>query len=354
MSHQPPVITIASPVDGIEVHEPELTLTYHVRSPSGQRIAEITVTANGRPLLDIQRKALESGVAEETGTLTVRVPPEDAEIAVIAKTANGRPSQPGTIRMRWRGVTDAFKAKLYVLAIGISRYEHYGNLQYADRDAVDFVNQMKRQKGGLYKDVAVHSLVNEQANARAVRLGLNWILHETTQRDIAVVFISGHGVTDRGTYYFLPYDVDPATISATAIPQSDISRVFDQTVGKVIVFLDTCHAGGVQGVKGSEVDINGLANELTKAGRGVVVFMSSTGNQKSFELDDFRHGAFTTALLEGLDGRADYTKDRIVSTSELSVYVPERVKELVRGKGDQMPTMLKPDTTPHLQLFVVP
>ena len=199
----------------------------------------------------------------------------------------------------------------------------------------------------------VQNLVNEQADARAVRSGLNWIRKETTQRDIALVFISGHGVTDPGQYYFLPYDVDRADVFATVIPKSDISHVFNQTAGKVIVFLDTWHASGVQTTrrKGSDVDINGLVNELVKAGQGVAVFASSTGNQLSLELDEHRHGAFTVALPEGLDGRADLD-DRVISTNELDLYVSNRVKQLT--KGEQQPATAKPDTTPDLRLFLMP
>jgi uncharacterized caspase-like protein len=142
---------------------------------------------------------------------------------------------------------------------------------------------------------------------------------------------------------------------ATGIPKSEINRVLNQTVGKLIVFLDTCHAGGVQGrtVKGSlQADTNGVVNELAKAGRGAVVFASSTGNQVSLELDKYQHGAFTAALLEGLAGQADYTRDGTISTDELSLYVSDRVKKLTNG--DQMPVTGKPDTTPDLRLFVVP
>ena len=64
-------------------------------------------------------------------------------------------------------------------------------------------------------------------------------------------------------------------------------------------------------------------------------------------------GAFTVALLEGVDGAADVVaRDRLISTDELPAYVSDRVKTLT--KGEQMPTTAKPDTTPDLRLFVVP
>jgi hypothetical protein len=51
-----------------------------------------------------------------------------------------------------------------------------------------------------------------------------------------------------------------------------------------------------------------VANDLSSAENGVVVFASSTGMQLSLERADWGNGAFTKALLEGLEGEADYTR----------------------------------------------
>ena len=110
----------------------------------------------------------------------------------------------------------------------------------------------------------------------------------------------------------------------------------------------------VASTEGAAPDINGLVNELTRAGRGVVVFASSTGTQLSIELDDpYRHGAFSQALIEALDGgttseSADYNNDGAISTDELAVYIRNRVKALTRS--DQTPVTAKPDATPDFPL----
>ena len=353
---QAPIIAIASPPKDTEVRETAFTVTYHVRSPSGRPIREIAATANGRPLPIGSRTPLITTPTEETGTLTLTLPMEDSTLALLATTEDGQTSQPATITVRWRGTRDAFKPTLYVLAIGVRQYQTYTSLQFADRDAEEFIKRVQEQKGHLYKDVQVLSLVNKQADGTAIKDGFDRIRRQTTQHDVAIVFISGHGVNDyQGEYYLLPYDVEVSRLFSTGISKSEFNRVLNQTVGKLIIFLDTCHAGGAQGQPlkgGSQADINGVVNELAKAGRGAVVFASSTGNQVSRELPEYKHGAFTKALLDGLAGQADYTKDGIVSTDELSVYVSDRVKKLTNG--EQMPVTGKPDTTPDLRLFVVP
>ena len=292
----------------------------------------------------------------EAVRLTETAVAKTAPAPSLATTESGQTSQPATLNLRWRSAVDAFKPTLYVLAIVVRKYKTYDPLKFADRDAQEFIKRIQQQKGQLYKDVQVKPLLNEQADGRTIKQGFDWIRRQTTQHDVAIVFISGHGINDhQGEYYLLPHDVEASDLFSTGIPKSEIHRVLKHTAGKLVIFFDTCYAGGAQSrnIKGgSQADIHGVVNELTKAGQGAVVFASSTGNQVSVELDEFRHGAFTKALLEGLDGKADYTKDSFISTDELALFVSQRVKNLT--KGDQMPTTVKPETTPDLRLFVTP
>ena len=78
--------------------------------------------------------------------------------------------------------------------------------------------------------------------------------------------------------------------------------------GLKILFVDSCYSGNVfneAGLKGDDgvADVNDLANQLSTAGSGTVVFTSSQGKELSEEIDKWGHGAFTQALLEGLQGR---------------------------------------------------
>ena len=344
----PPVVEVVSPADGADITSPSVTLKYSVRSPSGEPVTDVLVLVDGRPA------STERGVSPmetpQTGSVLethVSLPPRDTVVSIIAANRFA-PSTPATVHLHWRGaaVADEFevKPKLYVLAIGVSHYADPSlQLRFAAKDAQDFAFALQRQKGGLYRDVQVKLLTDEGANRDDVLDGLEWIRTQTTSKDVAMVLLSGHGVNDRsGQYFFLPHDADPEKLLRTGVSMADIRTTIDSLAGKTLFFVDTCHSGNVLGGrKGNEADINGLVNELASAENGAVVFAASTGTQYSIEDPAWKNGAFTKALVEGLDGAADYRRTGRITLNMLDLYISERVKELTRGQ--QTPTTKKPD-----------
>ncbi|RUA17180.1 MAG: hypothetical protein DSY55_02555, partial [Clostridia bacterium] len=236
------------------------------------------------------------------------------------------------------------KPKLYILAVGASKYHDDAlALAYPVKDAQDFTDVMTAQKGGLYSDVVVKLMTNPSKDT--VLSSLEWLERETTSRDVAMVFLAGHGAADRNNnYYFLPVEGNPDSLKRTAIPFSEIKNTLIGLPGKVVAFIDTCHSGGIMGrrLRGVYMDIDRIANDLSAAENGVVVFTSSTSRQNSIEDDRWKNGAFTKALVEGLSGRADINTDRAITITELDYYLSERVKELTDGK--QTPATAKPST----------
>jgi hypothetical protein len=83
-----------------------------------------------------------------------------------------------------------------------------------------------------------------------------------------------------------------------------------------------------------------LVRDLVTDDYGVIVMASSTGRESSLENNAERQSNFTLALVEGLSGKADYNKDKVVYLNELDTYVAERVKELT--KGQQHPVTARP------------
>ena len=78
---------------------------------------------------------------------------------------------------------------------------------------------------------------------------------------------------------------------------------------------------------------------------------SSDGRQLSQERAEWKNGAFTKAMKEGLGGAADYTRDGVVTLDELSLYVKERVKALTNGL--QLPVDLRPQETQNIPIAAV-
>ena len=204
---------------------------------------------------------------------------------------------------------------------------------------------MARQKGGLFRGVKIRVLTDAKATKNDLLDGLDWLERQTTAKDVAMIFLAGHGVNDRsGFYYYLPSDADPQRLKRTGLVFSDIKNTLASLPGKTLLFLDTCHSGNIMGTRRGVADVVAVVNELASAESGTVVFASSTGRQYSYEDDNWGNGAFTKALVEGLNGGADYDRSGRgrITINMLDLYISERVKELTGGK--QTPTTTKPQT----------
>jgi len=350
----PPVVAISSPADGAEVSATPIKVRYSVRSH--EPLTGLKVLVDGRPVsADGLGKPL-----KESGDLSVSIPSRDCEVSIIAENRNAA-SEPATVRLSWKGAAAAkeefqIKPKLYVLAVGISRYEDPAlRLGLAAKDALDFGAVWAEQKGQLYSGVEAKVLTDGQATKGNILDGLEWLQRQVTQHDVAMLFFAGHGVNDpTGVFYFLPVDSDIEKLKRTGISQADITSTVAAIAGKVLVFMDACHSGNLmEKVKrrGNQ-DISAVINELASAENGAVVFSSATGRQYALEKSEWGNGAFTKGLVEGVQGKANYGGTGRITLNMLDLYVSERVKALTQGQ--QTPTTVKPPNVPDFPVAVLP
>lgn len=207
----------------------------------------------------------------------------------------------------------------------------------------------------MYSDVLIRSLTDHDATKHNIEAGLDWLSKQMETGDVAVLFLAGHGITHpaTGLYFFLPYEARYDSMLSTMIPQSVFRDWLMSLRGKVLFFLDTCHAGQVfpderpRGL-GAQAE---FVRELVSAPNGVVVLTSSTGNQLSLESKEWGHGAFTKAVLEGLNGRADRDVTGRVTVGMLDQYVSRRVVELTASR--QLPSSAKPQALPDFPIAMV-
>ena len=349
----PPVLSIHSPSHNQEFSDTNVIVSYSVRSPSGEPVIALQALVDGRPVGKKGRPE-----HPKSGTLSVEIPEKDCEIALIAENRYAV-SEPAVVRIKWKGkAAEEFviKPKLYVLAVGVSQYKDKSmNLRYAAKDAQDFARVMEKQEGGLYRDVEIQLLTDAKAEKGDILDGLEWLQRQTTSKDLAVIFLSGHGMNDFGNvYYFLPSNFDRNRIKRTGLIFADIKTTVAAIAGKILVFSDTCHSGNILGGRKAMQDINAFINELASAENGAVVFASSSGSQVSWEREEWGNGAFTEALVEGIEGRAAYGQDGQdsvkITVNMLDLYISERVKELTDGL--QTPTTAKPHTVPDFPIAV--
>ena len=334
----PPVVRILSPEEGSEAKEDEITVRFQVRSPPGAAVTEIKALVDGRPRATEYH--LDLSEPEFEREIRVPLPESDSEVGIIAKNRHAW-SEAAKVRVRWAGRSAVdLRPKLYVLAIGVAKYrDERLKLAYAAKDAHDFVHAIARQEGRLYRKIDSTELLDEKASKDAILDGLDTIQRQTTANDVAMIFLAGHGVDDANDfYYFLPVGADTGKLKSTAVPYSEIKNTVKSIAGKVLLFADTCRSGDIMGARRGPPDIQRIVNELASAENGAVVFASSTGNQYSQEDPKWENGAFTEALVEGLNGaRAEGGR---VTIDLLAFHISERVKELT--KGTQTPPLPKP------------
>lgn len=152
-----------------------------------------------------------------------------------------------------------------------------------------------------------------------------------------------------GSYYFLPYDADLNNLRRTGIRWMEFNDVLTSLPSKIILFADTCHSGSITGTRRDASDLTDALRELVNTDSGVVVMTASTGREFSLEDQAWGNGAFTKALIEGLEGKANYNNDNTIDIKEVDLYITNRVKELTQG--NQHPTTEIPKTMPNFPVM---
>ena len=345
----PPSITILQPQEGVTTSADGIRLQATVRT-AGELPAEATsVKVNGRPVLGAGTRGVSVRPRAESLTIDSVVPLTVGmnEITVLASSSSA--TGKAVVRVtREAGTTP--KPNLYVLAIGISDYsEQTLKLDYAAADADAVTEAFREQQGGLFQSVQTRLLADGDATRRSIVRGLRWLDRSATQRDLALVFLSGHGKRDeKGNYFFVPSDFVSDELWASGIRWTEIANSLAGLPCKVLLAMDTCHSGALVGRKARGLDLTSAIRELTSPERGVVVMAASTGREVSQERREWGHGAFTLALLEAISGRrlcqaksatplsADLNRDGLIHLVELDAYITNRVKELTDGAQHPM------------------
>jgi WD40 repeat protein len=347
----------------VTVHQNSIRIRAAAKAVNNEPITDIWLLVNGRRISETrgigvkaQAGKMIDGVRAEIDMM-VPLTQADSKISVIASNRHTR-SEPEIINVRWKTkaagtakeTNTIYKPDLYLLSIGVSKYQQSGySLDYAHKDAQGIASVLDRQSGKLYGKIHKRVLIDHQATQDDILEGFDWILKESTQKDLSVIFVAGHGLKDdRGNFYFLPHDGDPDKLRQTAVRWVEFQDVLSSLPSKVIFLVDTCHSGSVTGKRRGVDDITDTLRELVNAESGVVVMTASTGKESSQERPEWGHGAFTKALIEGLEGKADYDGDNTVDIKEIDLFITKRVKALTNGS--QHPTTEVPKTLPNFPL----
>jgi WD40 repeat protein len=232
-------------------------------------------------------------------------------------------------------------AKLHLLAVGISAYEHPAlALRFAARDAEDIARRLRDTQVPVYAIGRWETLLDDKARRGDILANLEWLRNGMGPDDLAVFLFSGHGLIVDEQLYLAPWQADTGTLPTIKDTCLGVNALRDEIMniaarGRVLVLLDACFSGGMTDDHAVRAAAARLSHAL--AATNITVLTSSSASQTSKEDAAWGHGALANAVLEALDGAADENKDGLLSGEELGAYVSRRVRALTGGR--QNPAM---------------
>ena len=225
------------------------------------------------------------------------------------------------------------------VVIGISDYqdEKIPDLQFAHQDAQLFADWLASSKGGFISSNNIRLLTNEEATMGKIVAELGWLIDESKEGDVSIIYFSGHGdvenkiLDDPG--YLLVWDSPARSYMLNGFSIDHLKRVI-KTISvvnkaKVLLITDACRSGQLAG---NEINGTGITNQnLSVQFANEVKILSCQPNEYSYEGTQWGggHGAFTYHLAEGLYGLADRNSDLQVTLSEIDRYLEDHVSKEV-------------------------
>jgi WD40 repeat protein len=343
-----PEVSILSPLPDAVLDRGDTQVTARIRMPEAGNLVRAKVFANGvvatRRRLVSQRKV--EGGTELTYSWDVALPADERNLIQL-RVATDAPTAAFDNVLVERALAADEPArrppKLYVLAVGINEYRdsNVPQLSFSVADAEAMVDLLKTHSKGIYAMDEVAILTNKQVTPESWREALADLSKKLAELaspdDLLVLFLAGHGIVDDQTqeYYFLGHDFGIDDLEKRAynecISWSDFQSLADVPCRK-LALLDTCHSGAVQPLRSYHLKaaVRALEEDV------IFTVTASAGHERAAENKKWGHGVFTKCLLEALEGRADDSRDGVVTLDEAVVYVSTSVSEVTERR--QNPT----------------
>jgi uncharacterized caspase-like protein len=230
----------------------------------------------------------------------------------------------------------------WAIVIGINAYEFLPtdeHLKYAVNDAVkvrQFLCEQARfpqENVLLCCDNAPESFLQQRPRRNALRHLLRNEIQRAQGANNFWFFYAGHGIVHEHQDFLLPCDGNPRDLKETAIPISFVTDCLkDCGAANVVLVMDMCRnrtQGIDEGARAVGEEMGEQTQQIAKA-EGIVTLFSCSRGERSYEIKDLEQGAFTYALLEGLQ--------QGTTPRALEHYLTQRVPTLNRHYGKKIQT----------------
>jgi WD40 repeat protein len=321
----PELERLSSQLDGSD-----LVLEFRVKPRQGG-MGRIVYTVNGvevKPVNRDEQEARALAVVPPGSSLPMKVslplPAGQTNTAAVSvfNARNSISSPPLTIPPQTTPAADV-KPTLYVLAVGVSRYKDPNfNLKYAAADA-QAISKLLEQQGHEFLQVAPPKLLtNEQANLSSIKAAFAELAGQVKENDVFLLYLAGHGMVFDGAFHFIPQEnTNEEDFRNSSLDEQGFQALLETIHAQYsLILLDTCHAGVM-----THWDFKEEETAFIKLKRATGRTVLAASFDKAWENNELKHGFFTTALLNGLQGDADANRDKQVSMLELVMFALDQV-----------------------------
>lgn len=243
------------------------------------------------------------------------------------------------------------QTKKVALVIGVSRYRDRAipPLEFAANDAVRLARRLFEAGWSVYLLVDEDSLSDEDRDwlrqnsgktlsylGAPTRAGLERALRTIAEilrtTDEFLFHYSGHGFTDKSQHYLSLGDTLLDDLNATAFSVGQLREWLRNRCSKAALLVDACRNTYSRSLQ-QRASAEAFTRELAVLSRetGIATIAACRPGELAYEDPKLRHGVFTYAVLEALEGRAANSFGEITVLS-LSEYLLKRVPQLAEGR----------------------
>jgi hypothetical protein len=337
----PPTLDMTLAQEGVDDSQVHLDVRAHSSAP----LAHLRFYADGHLIEDTGLSGLEI-----SRRIDVPRSPNARWLTAQLADTGGLVSKPQAVRLSPRGKPTNV---LYAVLVGINTYSNPKmQLKFAKSDAERLGAALRANAGHYYSHSETMLLLDGEASKDAILSALRQTVAAATADDTLVFSFAGHGAQlADGRYFVTPADYDVARPAETGLAWADIAALLHGAKSRVIVILDSCHAG-LSGVEGFGTNDDAVDALLSGAHPPMLVLAASKGRQFSYEGPKWGGGVFTDALVEAIQrNRQSYDTDHngAIETSEL--YYALKSLVVRETQGEQTPWLVRRDLLGDFAVF---
>jgi WD40 repeat protein len=271
------------------------------------------------------------GFVEMTNILQINSKPNDVE--VFAYNNRGLlASEPLRFRVDAFGSTGSGGARLFVLAIGVGPTYAMKDwrLDFPERDAMAISRTLEAAGRDLFVNVIPLALTGRRVTEREILAAFDRLRTEIKPDDVFVLFLSGHGMSRDGQYYYVPQDFDTSrgdTWDKAWIGAQKWEKWLNGIVAnKQLLILDTCEGLSALGLVKGRAERETAMDQLRYAtGRNIIAAASHDAR----EATELGHGILTYTILEALKKPSPASSvPNAVTVLQLAAFAQKEIPEI--------------------------